>query len=161
MSIENNPDNSELQQLYDSTGLSSNMEDYLEAISRLSVENRVVRVKDIAKKLDIKMPSVTAALNRLREMEFIEYEKYGFIELTEKGKKISAQIYNKHKQLSDFFHNVLQLDPAAAEQEACKVEHALTPETCVQLHKFMQFIKSAETEKESWYSDLRSALEKT
>jgi len=157
----NSPDNSELHQLYDSTGLSSNMEDYIETISRLSIENRVVRVKDIAKKLDIKMPSVTAALNRLREMGLIEYEKYNFIELTEKGKKISGQVYNKHRQLSDFFHNVLQLDLPAAEQEACKVEHALMPETCVQLHKFMQFIKSAETEKEPWYSNLRSALDKT
>jgi len=157
----NSPDYYELHQLYDLTGLSSNMEDYLETISRLSIDNRVVRVKDIAKKLEIKMPSVTAALNRLREMELIEYEKYGFIELTEKGKKISGQIYNKHRQLSDFFHNVLQLDPVAAENEACKVEHTLMPETCIQLHKFMQFIKSAETEKEPWYDDLRSALDKT
>ena len=161
MQMTNGPDDSELHQLYDLTGLSSNMEDYIETISRLSIENKVVRVKDIAKKLFIKMPSVTAALNRLREMGLIEYEKYGFIELTEKGRKISAQIYNKHMQLSDFFHNVLQLDPDTAEQEACKVEHTLMPETCVQLHKFMQFIKSAETEKESWYNNLRSALDRT
>ena len=161
MQTANSPDNSELHQLYVATVLSANMEDYMETISRLSIENRVVRVRDIAKKLGIKMPSVTAALNRLREMELIEYEKYGFIELTEKGKKISGYIYNKHQLLSDFFHNLLQLDPIAAEQEACKVEHALMPETCVQLHKFMQFVKSAEMEKEPWCNNLRSALNKT
>jgi len=155
MSQENNAD---IQKLYESTGLSSNMEDYMETIAMLSVENRVVRVKDIAKKLDIKMPSVTSALNKLRDMGLIDYEKYGFVELTEKGKEISEQVYNKHLCLYDFFHEVLQLNPITADQEACKVEHSLTPETCVQLHKFMKFIKSPETQKERWYKNLRSLL---
>jgi DtxR family Mn-dependent transcriptional regulator len=149
---------SELHQLYDLTGLSSNMEDYMEVISLLSVENRVVRVKDIAKKLNIKMPSVTSALNRLRDLELIEYEKYVFVELTEEGKKISGQVYNKHKQLSHFFHDVLQLNPVTADQEACKVEHTLTPEACIQLHKFMQFMKKADDDKEPWYAELRAVL---
>ena len=47
--------------------LTSNMEDYIETISILSRHNKVVRVKDIAKKLGIKMPSVTAALIKLKE----------------------------------------------------------------------------------------------
>lgn len=155
MQQENNLD---IQKLYESTGLSSNMEDYMETIAMLSVENRVVRVKDIAKKLDIKMPSVTSALNKLRDMELIEYEKYGFVELTEKGREISEHVYNKHLCLYEFFHEALQLDPVMADQEACKVEHALMPETCVQLHKFMKFIKSAKNQKEPWYNVLTEIL---
>ncbi len=68
---------------FESTDLSANMEDYMETISLLSSRNRVVRVKDIAKTLKITMPSVTAALNKLREKDLIYYEKYGFIELTD------------------------------------------------------------------------------
>jgi DtxR family Mn-dependent transcriptional regulator len=38
------------------------MEDYLEAIFDLGKEKRVVRVKDIAKRLKVKMPTVTSML---------------------------------------------------------------------------------------------------
>jgi DtxR family Mn-dependent transcriptional regulator len=89
------------------------------------------------------MPSVTAALNKLKEIGLIEYEKYGFIELTEKGRKAADRVYNKHICLSEFFNKVLLLDPVKAEDEACRVEHALEPMTCIQLHKFMQFARNA------------------
>lgn len=152
--------NSQLRELYDSTGLTANMEDYMETISMLSEKKRVVRVKDIAKQLNIKMPSVTSALNKLRDLKLIEYEKYGFVELTENGKIISEHVYNRHRSLAEFFSKVLFLDTDDADKEACKVEHALTPETCVQLHKFMQVIQKAEEKQEPWYETLRSALTK-
>ena len=153
--------NKELEEFYGNTGLSSNMEDYMEAIAMLASDNRVVRVKDIAKKLDIKMPSVTAALNKLKEMELIEYEKYGFVELTEKGQEIADHVYNKHTCLSEFFHKVLQLDPVKADEEACKVEHTLTPETCVQLHRFMQFARTAREKKAPWFTELIDILSRS
>jgi len=61
------------------------MEDYLEAIFNLSKEKRVVRVKDIAKRLDVKMPTVTSMLKTLSKRELIDYEKYEYLELTKKG----------------------------------------------------------------------------
>jgi DtxR family Mn-dependent transcriptional regulator len=45
------------------------MEDYLEAIFNLGKEKRVVRVKDIAKRLGVKMPTVTSMLNTLSKRE--------------------------------------------------------------------------------------------
>ncbi len=100
------------------TGLTPHMEDYMEAIVMLSASNRVVRVKDIAKKLDIKMPSVSAALAKLKEMDLIDYEKYGYIELTEKGEEIADRVFKRHTFLTDFFETVLQIDAAAADGEA-------------------------------------------
>ena len=49
-------------------------------------------LKKIAKELNIKMPSVTAALNKLKDLKLIEYEKYGYIELTVKGKEIAELV---------------------------------------------------------------------
>ena len=66
---------SDIDKLYSSTDLTPNMEDYIEKIAFLSETNRVVRVRDIAAILKIKMPSVTAALNKLKEQGLIEYEK--------------------------------------------------------------------------------------
>ena len=45
--------------------LSQSLEDYLEAIFHLIQENRVARVKDVAARLSVQMPSVTGALRSL------------------------------------------------------------------------------------------------
>jgi len=47
-------------------GLTPTMEDYLEAMYNLSKEKKAVRVKDIAKKLGVKMPTVTSMLKSLK-----------------------------------------------------------------------------------------------
>ena len=68
------------------------MEDYLEAIYNLDKEKRVVRVKDIAKTLGVKMPTVTNMLKTLSKRELIDYEKYEYLELTKKGHRIGKEI---------------------------------------------------------------------
>ena len=143
---------------YRDTGLTPHMEDYMEAIVVLSASNRVVRVKDIAKKLDIKMPSVSAALAKLKEMDLIDYEKYGYIELTEKGQEIADRVFKRHTFLTDFFTSVLQLEDAAADEEACKVEHALAPQTCSRIHRLLDFYKSEESSQGEWIARLKKAL---
>lgn len=132
---------------FEETDLSANMEDYIETIALLSKKSKVVRVKDIAKSLNIKMPSVSAALIKLRDKELIEYEKYGYVELTEKGKDIASKVYQKHSCISAFLNKVLQLNKVQAEDEACRLEHYLSSQTCSQIQKFMEFYEdSAQSE---------------
>ncbi len=156
MSTEKNEGSGE----YFSTELSSNMEDYMETIAVLSANQKVVRVKDIAKKLEIKMPSVTAALNKLKDMELIEYEKYGFIELTEKGKKTALRVLDRHNILSDFFQSVLNMKINEAEDVACKIEHVISPEACIKLEKMLKFYKKEKTEKKDWIPRFQKAIDK-
>ncbi|HQF08094.1 MAG TPA: metal-dependent transcriptional regulator [Spirochaetota bacterium] len=143
---------------YRDTGLTPHMEDYIEAIVMLSATNRVVRVKDIAGKLNIKMPSVSAALAKLKEMDLIDYEKYGYVELTEKGQDLAGRVLKRHNCLIDFFSTVLQVEREAADCEACKVEHDLAPETCSQIHKFLDFYKEEESAGSEWVGRLKKAL---
>ncbi len=103
---------------FETTELSANMEDYIEAIAVLARENRVVRVKDIARYLDIKMPSVTAALGKLKEKGLVNYEKYGYAELTEEGTKAATTVSRKHAFLKDFFHDVLRMGKDLSDEEA-------------------------------------------
>lgn len=143
---------------YRDTGLTPHMEDYVEAIFMLSATNKVVRVKDIARKLNIKMPSVSAALARLKEMELIDYEKYGYVELTERGNELADRVLKRHNCLIDFFANVLQIEGVAAEGEACRVEHDLQPSTCAKIHKFLDFYKAEESSGSDWVARLKKAL---
>ena len=140
----------DIEKLYASTDLSSHMEDYIETIAVLSEQNKVVRVKDIAAHLKIKMPSVTSALTKLKELGLIDYEKYGYVELTETGNIISNRVLSKHLCLKDFFSKILNLSEDQAEAEACKIEHHITTETCKMIHKLLLYFNSNESIKKNW-----------
>ena len=56
--------------------LTPTMEDYLELIYNLGKDTKVVRVRDIAKGMNVKMPSVTSMLNTLGKKDLINHEKY-------------------------------------------------------------------------------------
>ena len=84
------------------------MEDYLEAIFDLGKEKRAVRVKDIAKRLNVKMPTVTSMLKTLSEREFIDYEKYEYIDLTRRGHRVGKEIHRRHSVLRGFFNQYLE-----------------------------------------------------
>ena len=120
--------------------LSKSSEDYLEAIYLIKTIKKVVRVKDIASNLGIKLPSVTEAVGKLSEKGFVKYERYGFIELTKKGEVFAKGVYQKHKVLLKFFTKLLGLDKKTALQDACNMEHGLSKKTLI---KLMRFIKKS------------------
>jgi len=82
--------------------LSSTMEDYLETIFNLEKNKKIVRVKDIAQKMDVKLPTVTSMLNNLVERGLINHEKYEYVELTREGKRIAKDVYRRHVIFFDF-----------------------------------------------------------
>ena len=126
------------------------MENYLEAIFILSKEKGAVRVRDIASKLDVKMPTVTNMLKTLSERELIDYEKYEYLELTEKGSNVGQEIDNRHQILRSFLTNILKIDYAEADEDACKMEHAVSPATLEAFVDFMEFIGNCPRGGASW-----------
>lgn len=118
--------------------LSENLEDYLEAISSLSAETGNARPSDIAAAMSVKKPSVTAALNSLREKGLIEYEKYRPVSLTKDGENVANNVRRKHKLLSNFFTEVLGVNASEADLAACRMEHALEDSIMNKLVKFLK-----------------------
>jgi DtxR family transcriptional regulator, Mn-dependent transcriptional regulator len=140
--------------------LTESIEDYLEAISILATRDKVVRVKDIAAFLDVKMPSVNSALKTLKEKELIMHESYGDVELTEKGLKAAQEIYVRHKLISQFFQEVLGLPYEVANDDACKVEHCLSRETIEKLAAFMATIEEHAENQPEWLELFRNSMKK-
>ena len=126
------------------------MEDYLEAIFNLSREKRAIRVKDIAKRLNVKMPTVTSMLNTLGDREFIDYQKYEYIELTRKGQRVVKEINRRHCVLRGFLTSILKIKPKKADEEACKMEHGVSSSTLNRFVEFMEFIQSCPRAGSSW-----------
>lgn len=117
--------------------LTSSLEDYLEIIYILKQNSESVGITDIAQALFISKPSVNKAVNALKLKGFVFQEKYGKIDLTEKGEVIAKSIYKKHRILSRFLNEVLGLDSKTAEVDACKIEHILSRETLSGIEKFL------------------------
>ena len=123
------------------SGSSTRMEDYLEVIAELVELKGYATTLDISRYMSVSAPSVTKMLQRLDENEYLEYEKYHGINLTQKGTHIAESIRQKHGILLEFFE-ILGIGHDTANQDAEGVEHYLNPKTIKQLRKFITFLKS-------------------
>lgn len=130
--------------------LTSVMEDYLEAIFDLDKYKKVVRVRDIAKRMDVKMPTVTSMLKTLSDRGLVNYEKYEYVELTDAGADVGKEMHRRHQILRKFLTDVLRVDFETADEEACKMEHVLSPSTLDSLTDFVEFIQTCPRAGESW-----------
>ena len=130
--------------------LTPTMEDYLEAIYSISLEKRVVRVKNIAEKVGVKMPTVTNMLKTLSQKGLIDYEKHEYLELTSKGREVGKEIDRRHHIIRNFLTHILKIDPVIADEEACKMEHGMSAETLDRLTQFIDFIQACPRTGPNW-----------
>lgn len=103
-------------------------ENYLETILMLGKRKGNVRSIDIATALSFSKPSVSVAMKNLRENGYILMDKDGYIALTEKGHEIAETIYERHTLLSSFLM-YLGVSRETATQDACRIEHVISPES--------------------------------
>ncbi|MBT4482846.1 MAG: metal-dependent transcriptional regulator [Candidatus Latescibacteria bacterium] len=117
--------------------LSPSMEDYLEAIFEIEKNKRAVRVKDVSEKLGVTMSSVNGALKNLEAKGLINHEKYEYIELTETGTTQASRISTRHQVIYTFLREILGVNHDTAENDACKIEHVLSPQTMKKLKRYI------------------------
>ena len=122
------------------TRQTASMEDYLEAIAVLRGEGEVVKVKQISQALGVKMPSVTSAMKKLSYEGLVEHERYGHVKLTAEGDKVAQDVVHRHQTLCSFLTEILNVDPQIAGEDACKMEHAISPTSLERLAKFLEFV---------------------
>lgn len=120
--------------------LSPSLEDYLEEIYRFSLSLDNVRVTDISNRLKVAMPSVTKALYKLRDQNYIKYERYGEIQLTDKGKEYGLYLVTRNQLLQEFLALICSKCNFAAEAEA--MEHYLSTATIDAIKTLVEFMKN-------------------
>lgn len=116
-------------------------EEYLEAMYMLHKNKGVIRVKDIAKMLKVKPPSVVDALKKLHEKGLVHYEKYDRILLTDEGRAVAESTYSKHVLLMRFFTEILGIPPEIAEEDACQFEHYVHKITASRIKEFAEYVQ--------------------
>ena len=104
-------------------------EEYLKTIYTLQKTEKLVRVTDIAKKLNKTKPTVNYAINNLKTEGLINYEAYGDITLTNEGENEARKILEAYDIMYIFLSEIIGLDEKKAQQEATKVKATLEDET--------------------------------
>lgn len=115
--------------------LTESMEDYLEMIYRYRNKEEV-HVKDISIKLNVKPSSVSKMINRLKEYNLVNFEKYGSITLTNEGVKMGKYLLWRHNILVKFFKKLNKKNYLLEQVE--KIEHFIDFETLKNMEKFLK-----------------------
>ena len=105
--------------------LASSMEDYLEAVLVLQQKHGYIRCVDVAGYLGVTKPSVSRAVKELSKKKCLLKKDDGTLSLTEQGRQIAQQIYEKHQ----FFTKQLieaGVPRDIAVQDAFRLEHVIS-----------------------------------
>ena len=117
--------------------ISKSLEEYLKTIYVLKMQEKSVRVTDIANSMNCSKASVNKAINNLKENELVNYESYGKIELTNTGENLAKKILEAYDIVYLFLKDVLGMEDEKSEKEAEKIKQSLSDETINKLAKYV------------------------
>lgn len=120
-----------MHQIFDST------ENYLEAIVKLTQEHGHVRSIDLANFFDISRASVSNAVKKMEEENYVLMAKDGSLTLTPSGRNLGESIYDRHLTLRKFLL-FIGVDEKTADEDACRIEHAISEETFSHLKDYLK-----------------------
>ena len=123
--------------IYDGSRVTRAGEDYLEGVLVLQKEKGMVRSVDLSRHMGVTKPTISNAVGFLREGGFLTMDEDGFLHLTDIGREIAERIYERHT----FFTEQLiaaGVDQETAEQDACRIEHAISEKSFLALKQIMR-----------------------
>lgn len=118
--------------------ITPSLENYIEVLYELNQQDSRVRVTDLARRLSIAKSSVNQAVTLLVKLGFALHEKYGRVELTERGLAYASELQKRHRVLQTFFTDILHVDDEIANKDACIIEHVISPATMQKLTEYLQ-----------------------
>jgi DtxR family Mn-dependent transcriptional regulator len=110
-------------------------EEYLEAIYRLEQKGGFARTMELARNLNVVPGSVTNTIENLKKKGLVTHKPYKGVKLTDNGRKIASSVLRRHRLAERLLTDILHLDWSEVHDQACKLEHALSPEILKPLEK--------------------------
>ena len=99
---------------------------YLEAIYYMEAEGETVRSARLADWLGVSRPTVTVALRRMTRDRMVRLTGRKEIELTDRGRGVAESIVRRHRIMERWLTDALGLDWVVADEEAARLEHAVS-----------------------------------
>lgn len=136
------------------TLVSRRSEDYLRVIYEIAEAKGYVRIKDISRALGVKPSTAVEMVRKLHELGLVDYKKYEGITLTARGKEI-AEAVKKRRDIFENFLKIILVPENVAKRDAHILEHQLSPETVLQIARFVEFASQAK----EWIDEFRNYCE--
>lgn len=102
--------------------ISLSVEMYLVTIHRLTTSAARASTQDIARLLDISLPSVTGQLKRLSERGYVDYAWREGASLTDAGRAIAVSVLRKNRLIKTFLYRKANYAIHELLEEACFME---------------------------------------
>lgn len=112
-------------------------EEYLKWILRIQEKNGNVRSIDLAHCMGFSRASISIALKKLIERNFVKKDSKGFLHLTQTGKAIAENFNERHSILTKYLLSI-GVDHNTAVADACKIEHVLSEESYQKLKQSIE-----------------------
>ena len=106
--------------LFVGTAEAEHTEMYLKAIWHLREKDEDVKISTIAKRLNVRQPSVVQMLKKLAGKDLVNYNKAG-VTLTESGEKTGSTMMRNSRLLEVLMDNALKVE--IDEEMVCGMEH--------------------------------------
>ena len=119
------------------SSVTPSQEDYIEMIYRISKNNGYVRIYELSKMLNVKPSSVTKMVQKLSDLGYLKYQKYGVIVLEDKGLDLGMKLLNRHNAVENLLR-ILKVDENNILSETEKIEHTISEETLDCICKFVE-----------------------
>lgn len=123
--------------------VSHSMAHYLQAVASLKADKGHARVGDIADHLGVSKSGVTSMLRSLQSRGLVSHERYGAVELTPAGQRLAVRTESSRRVLTMFLTEILGVSEDVASEDACMIEHLVSPEVSIELLRLTTFVRSA------------------
>lgn len=116
-------------------------ENYLKALFKISLSKDTdeVGTNELANYLAVKPATVNNMLKKLKEKELVDFEKYGKITLTVKGRKLAIEVLRKHRLWETFLYEKLEFGWDEVHEVAEQLEHIQSQKLVDRLDKFLEY----------------------
>ena len=116
-------------------------ENYLKAIFHLIDNENQVTVNELSKFLNIKMPSVNSMMKKFAEKNWVIYETYKPIKVTDFGRKEAAIIVRKHRLTEMFLVEKMGFGWENVHEIAEQLEHVHSEDFFDKMDEILNFPK--------------------
>lgn len=121
--------------------ISLSEENYLKAIFHLADKENTVTINEISKFLDVKMPSVNNMMKKFAEKNWVRYESYKPLKITDSGKKQAALVVRKHRLTEMFLVEKMNFGWENVHEIAEQLEHIHSETFFDKLDEILNFPK--------------------
>lgn len=112
---------------------------YLETLLLLKEKTPCVHSIDVANKLNYSRASVSRGVRLLEKKGYIEISSNGRLDFTDSGLNKAREIYERHCVITKLLVSI-GADEQIAEENACRIEHVISPQLFEVLKKYVNKI---------------------